>query len=184
MLVLALAATLAGDPERAWTKRADRGVKIASAAPAPSAPAPSGAEGPGIVFDGRLQLLSAVLSETKVRPGGAAEVRFAWRLLEPLPPEWRVFVHLRQRTYGGYLLQYDHAFADVGIDVDAWPAGEVRRYSLPLSIPEDTPASRAVLLIGIWDGKRNRPAAACEDPGPLRLAGAGRIIAGEIVLKP
>ena len=81
-------------------------------------------------------------------------------------------------------MQYDPAFADVGIDVDAWPAGEVRRYSLPLPIPEDTPASRAVLLIGIWDGKRNRPAAACEDPGPLRLAGAGRIIAGEIVLKP
>jgi len=191
---VALAATLAAEPSR--LRGMERPVtpfaapSDGRATPHPD-PLPQGeresggvVQGTGVVFDASLQLVTAALSDTAPAPGDTVDVRFAWRLLRPLPPDWRVFVHVRQRTYGGYLLQYDHAFADVGIDVAAWLPGEVRRTTLPLAIPEDTPRSRALLLVGIWDGDRNRPVAVCDDPGRLRLAGAGRVIAGDITVRP
>jgi hypothetical protein len=130
----------------------------------------------GIEVEGVLRLIECRVSTGELRAGDTLAVRFVWEALAPVIPEWRVFLHLRQERYQGAMIQGDHRFGDVGRAPEEWAIGVPFRYETAVRLPAAVAPGRYSLLVGIWDGHRNRSAKRVGSrPGSLQLLDGNRI---------
>lgn len=108
----------------------------------------------GIIYDGVIRLVQCRIVTPKVKQGGKLKISFIWEAIKPVNPLWRVYVHIRQRVYGGGFFQGDHRFTDNGRKTDGWPMGKEMSYEIDIPVPKNIAPGEYSVDIGLWDGTR------------------------------
>lgn len=111
--------------------------------------------GKGVVFDGSAELLSAVVENAEISPGGHIRVAFEWEISAPFDPDRRVFLHFRRRVYGGSMFQADHSLPP-GPESDSLPVGCCVKYAVDAKVPDNAAAGIYAVYAGLWDGYAGR----------------------------
>jgi hypothetical protein len=116
-----------------------------------------------------------------VKPGQDLEVTITWQALREMDRNYKVFVHLYDE-HGGILGQQDRLPGLGARPTTTWRSGEilVDRYNIP--IPDDAPAGRLPLAVGLYDAETGERLAT---RGPdSELLGQNRITLGKVEIQP
>lgn len=88
--------------------------------------------------------------ETRLAPGESLPVTLYWQGLEPIPHNWKVFVHLRNAN--NQIIAQQDQFPGAGqFPTQGWRPGEYITDSYQLTLPADTPLGEYRLVVGLYD---------------------------------
>jgi hypothetical protein len=116
-----------------------------------------------------------------VKPGQDLQVTITWQALQEMDRNYKVFVHLYD-GHGGILGQQDRLPGLGARPTTTWKSGEVLvdRYSIP--IPQDAPAGRFSLAVGLYDADTGERLGTS---GPdSELLEQNRVSLGEVEIQP
>ena len=99
-----------------------------------------------------MTLQSAHLDRTRVAPGDALPLLLVWRPEQPLPQDYKLFVHVAGAD-GRPVAQWDGLPGLNTARTSQWPAGEPFRDHVFVRIPDDAPPGEYTLLAGLYDGE-------------------------------
>lgn len=101
-----------------------------------------------LLFGQQLRLVETAVSATSTRAGGTVRLMVRWVLTGPATTDYMLFVHLIDAT-GQVRAQID--VPPAARPTRAWKIGERLEIEYPLTLPDDTPAGRYQLMIGLYD---------------------------------
>ncbi len=110
---------------------------------------PPGPAAGGRVFDGGIEHRETRLDKASYRRGEAVRFQYEWRAVKPVRKEYEVFVHVERE--GRTVFQQDHLFEGGARSVRAWPVGQIVKEAFLAVIPEDAPAGRYEVHLGLID---------------------------------
>jgi hypothetical protein len=101
---------------------------------------------------GQVELTGFSLDQAALLRGAPAQLTLFWKLLRPLGEDYKVFVHLRDRT-GQTVAQADHIPSEalVALPTSIWREGEIVPDVSYLQVPADTPPGEYQLLVGLYN---------------------------------
>jgi uncharacterized membrane protein len=104
------------------------------------------------LLDGQVELTGFSLDQAALLRGAPAQLTLFWRLLQPMGADYKVFVHLRDRT-GRTVAQADHIPSEalVALPTSTWREGETVPDVSYLQVPADTPPGEYQLLVGLYN---------------------------------
>jgi hypothetical protein len=133
--------------------REDTGVIVLRSRPAAPLLPEHPASPLSVNFDDQLSLVGYDLAwEPGGDPGGKGRnlgLVLHWEVLQPLPYDYTVFVHLRDAA-GHNVVQADHQPLAPVYPPTLWPVGDIVRERSVLALPEDVPAGTYELWIGLY----------------------------------
>jgi hypothetical protein len=132
---------------------------------------PSAAIEVGARLGEEIELAACRLRPERVRPGQPLEVTLYFRVLEPLPREWTVFVHGDQPASGREMrLLSDHPPADGLVPTTAWRPGQIIRDVSEIDVPRDQAPGEYRFFAGLFrDDDGRMPVTAGPDDGDDRV---------------
>ncbi len=145
------------DTARALAEQYDTSVAAAGAAILPARPK---LEAPLALRLGDAVELLALEVPRRARPGQTLELRWTFEARAPLPPGWKVFLHVE----GPAPLRGDHA---PPLPFEWWRAGQIVQYTTSLRLPAQ--AGTYTLWTGLWKGARRMPAQVVAGAPALRI---------------
>jgi uncharacterized membrane protein len=101
---------------------------------------------------GQVELTGFSLDQAALLRGAPAQLTLFWKLLQPMGADYKVFVHLRDRT-GRTVAQADHIPSEalVALPTSTWREGEIVPDVSYLRVPADTPPGEYQLLVGLYN---------------------------------
>jgi len=101
---------------------------------------------------GQVELTGFSLDQAALLRGAPAQLTLFWKLLQPMGADYKVFVHLRDRT-GRTVAQADHIPSEalVALPTSTWREGEIVPDVSYLQVPADTPPGEYQLLVGLYN---------------------------------
>jgi hypothetical protein len=123
--------------------------------PAPGSPAattarpsarPAGVRN-GANFDGKIELLAASFNPPTLTPGDASEVKLYFRVLQPLPEDWQIFVHAEDPEGKVARTNFDHAPRRA---TSTWRPGETIEDTFSLGVPAGSTQRAVDVWVGFW----------------------------------
>ncbi len=101
---------------------------------------------------GQIELTGFALDQAALLRGAPAQLTLFWKLLQPMDVDYKVFVHLRDRT-GRTVAQADHIPSEalVALPTSTWREGETVPDVSYLQVPADTPPGEYQLLVGLYN---------------------------------
>jgi hypothetical protein len=101
-----------------------------------------------VKFEDKISLLGYdVTGEAK--KGGAFDVTMYWRVNEPVPGDWKVFVHFE--SPGKKRQPFDHYGVGGLYPVQSWKKGEIVKDTVHIEVPGDWPDGPTQILVGFFD---------------------------------
>ena len=101
-------------------------------------------------FEDKLTLLGYKLEpKDKASAGGTATLTLYWRVDQPLPGDWKIFVHME--APGLKRQPFDHYGVGGLYPLSQWKKGEIIKDTVAMEIPGDWPKSNTQFLIGVFD---------------------------------
>lgn len=100
-------------------------------------------------FAAALRLLGSRVSSDVIGPGDSFTVSLYWKVLEPPPADYTVFIHLLDAR-GALITQFDRPAGGSTTPTSTWQVGQVLRDTYPLSIPRDAPAGTYTIRMGMY----------------------------------
>ncbi len=103
-----------------------------------------------VKFEDKLTLLGYKLEpKDKAAAGGNLTLSLFWRVDQPLPGDWKIFVHME--APGLKRQPFDHYGVGGLYPLSQWKKGEIIKDTVTMEIPGDWPKSNTQLLIGVFD---------------------------------
>ncbi len=103
-----------------------------------------------VKFEDKLTLLGYKLEpKDKAAAGGNLTLSLFWRVDQPLPGDWKIFVHME--APGLKRQPFDHYGVGGLYPLAQWKKGEIIKDTVTMDIPGDWPKSNTQLLIGVFD---------------------------------
>jgi|SRR5277367_6250893 len=118
----------------------------ASAAAARPGTRPAGVRS-GANFDGKVELLAASFNPPALTPGDVSEVKLYFRVLQPLPEDWQVFVHAEDPEGKVSRTNFDHVPKR---PTSTWRPGETVEDTFSIGIPAGSTQRSVDLWVGFW----------------------------------
>lgn len=146
--------------------QAARAQNVLSTPPAPKLPSQGVLENKS---GGKLTYLGADIDTTVVTPGQSFLVTHYWKVEEPVPGGWRLFVHLDGSTEKKAHMNADHVPVGGKYPVPAWQKGEIIRDAHKISLPPTWPSDKLLIYTGIWKGGSRFSVSAGKQDGQNRL---------------
>jgi hypothetical protein len=97
-----------------------------------------------------LTLLGYDMIEQAVGSEPGMKLTLYWQVESPLNIDYATFVHLRQAN-GEIVAQQDRLPLEGRYPTSLWDRGEIIADAINLSVPEDLPAGRYELVVGMYD---------------------------------
>lgn len=156
--------------------------KQTSAAPATTARPgvrPAGVRN-GANFDGKVELLAAYFTPPVLTPGDVSEVKLYFRVLQPLPDDWEVFVHAEDPEGRVTRTNFDHLPRR---PTSSWRPGETIEDTFAIGVPAGS-AQRAVdLWVGFWL-PRTDSRLPVKNPDVVRTDNNDRVLLAHVLVQP
>jgi hypothetical protein len=149
---------------------------------APTAPRP-GARPVGVRnganFDGKVELLAASFNPPVLTPGDVAEVKLYFRVLQPLPDDWEIFVHAEDPDAKIQRANFDHAPKR---PTSSWRPGETIEDTFAVGIPPGSGQHAMDLWVGFWL-PRTDARLPVKNPEAVR-SDNGRVLVAHLLVQP
>ena len=110
----------------------------------------------GAVFEDKVELVGATLAPGRVAPGEALRVTAYFRVLDQLPEDYMIFVHVEDVDGRVDRLNADHAPMQGAYPTSKWKKGETVKDEFTIYVPPGMPVRGLNLLIGFWDPKTDQ----------------------------
>jgi hypothetical protein len=104
----------------------------------------------GAVYDGKVELVGATFTPAVLVPGDVTQVKLYFRVLQPLPEDWQVFVHAEDPEGRSTRTNFDHVPAGGRRPTSSWKPGEVVEDTFTVGVPVGTKQRMMDLWIGFW----------------------------------
>ncbi len=104
----------------------------------------------GANFDGKVELLAASFNPPVLTPGDVTEVKLYFRVLQPLPEDWQVFVHAEDPEGKGARTNYDHVPGGGKRPTSSWRVGETIEDTFAIGLPAGSTQRAVDLWVGFW----------------------------------
>lgn len=137
-----------------------------------------GAAGLPAEFGGQVRLERAEIGERRAMPRGIVRVRLQWRALSSLNADYKVALHLVDRT-GKVVAQRDAWPVDGFRPTSTWAPGDVINDRLGLWMPGETPAGEYQLRLILYSsgpGLPRLPVSSPDSPDPNDFLPLGHIV--------
>jgi hypothetical protein len=158
-----------------------RSTVVLQAAPTPRFPS-------GAVLEGekgaKVIYLGADVDTEVVTAGKPFNVTHYFKVEQPPPPGWRLFVHLDSLTDKRHHLNADHVPAGGKYPIAVWRPGDIIRDQHRVSVPPTWPADKMTLYVGIWKGNARFKVSSGRQDGQNRAVVASLPIVGESAKPP
>ena len=159
------------------------GDKQSAAAPAatarPSASRPAGVRN-GANFDGKVELLAASFNPSALTPGDVSEVKLYFRVLQPLPDDWEIFVHAEDPEGKVARTNFDHLPKR---PTSSWRPGETIEDTFAIGIPAGTAQHAVDLWVGFWR-PRTDARLPVKNPEAVRTDNNDRVLLAHLLVQP
>ena len=126
----------------------DKQAPGASAAPRPGVR--PGSVKSGANFDGKVELVGATFNPAVLVPGDVTQVKLFFRVIQPLPEDWQVFVHAEDPEVRSTRTNFDHIPAGGLRPTSGWKPGEVVEDTFTIGLPAGSKQRALDLWIGFW----------------------------------
>ena len=107
----------------------------------------------GANFEDKVELVGATLNPGRVAPGEALKVTAYFKVLDQMPDDYMIFVHVEDVDGRVDRLNADHAPMQGGYPTSKWKKGETVKDEFTIYVPPGMPVRGLNLLIGFWDPK-------------------------------
>lgn len=158
-----------------------RSTVVLQAAPTPRFPS-------GAVLEGekgaKVIYLGADVDTEVVTAGKPFNVTHYFKVEQPPPAGWRLFVHLDSVTDKRHHLNADHIPAGGKYPIAVWRPGDIIRDQHRVSVPPTWPADKLTLHVGIWKGNARFKVTSGRQDGQNRAVVASLPIVGESAKPP
>lgn len=144
------------------------------APPAPPAEVRNGAN-----FDGKIELVGAVLNPGRVQAGESLKVTVSYRVLEEVQADYMIFVHVEDIDGRVDRINADHAPAGGTYPTSRWKKGDVVKDEYVVYVPPTMPVRGLTILTGFWDPKSDGRMAV-KNPEAVRHDGNNRVMLAQV----
>jgi len=110
----------------------------------------------GANLDDKVQLLGATINPSRVSPGEAFRVTLYFKVLEAIPVDYMVFVHVEDVDGRTDRLNADHPPANGQYPTSQWKVGETVKDEFQVYVPPGLTVRGLNLLLGLWDPKTDQ----------------------------
>jgi hypothetical protein len=110
----------------------------------------------GAIFEDKVELVGATLSPGRVAPGEALRVTAFFRVIEEIPDDYMIFVHVEDVDGKVDRLNADHSPVQGTYPTSKWKKGETVKDEFTIYVPPGMPVRGLNLLIGFWDPKTDQ----------------------------
>ncbi len=135
-------------------------------------------EGVHVVFDDKVEIVSAALTRTEVKLAGTVEMTYVFRVLDTIPDNWKLTVKLVRED--GRNIDGDHDPIGGLYPTRLWREGEyvVDKHMLHIDMYE-CKTGKYKIWLGFEKGSRSIPAV-----GAGEIDKDGRVLLGEVTINP
>jgi len=117
---------------------------------------------------GRVAYLGVDVDTDNVTPGQPFTLTHYFRVEQPAPEGWRLFVHLDSPDRRAHLTA-DHVPVGGKYPVHRWQAGEIIRDIHKVVVPATWPVDKVQIYVGLWKGQARYTVASGRQDGQNRL---------------
>jgi hypothetical protein len=150
------------------------------AVPKPVGPAAPPAEVKnGANFDGKIEMLGAIINPSRVQAGESVKVTVSYRALEEIDKDYMIFVHVEDVDGRVDRINADHAPAGGTYPTSRWKKDDVVKDEYVIYVPPTMPVRGLTILTGFWDPKTDGRLAV-KNADAVRHDNNGRVMLAQI----
>ena len=138
--------------------------------PTPRYPSQAMLQNPG---GGKIAYLGMDIDTDSIAAGKSFTITHYFRVEQPAPDGWRLFVHLDSPDKRGHLTA-DHVPVGGKYPVPRWQAGEIISDSHKVMLPPSWPGNKLQIFVGLWKGQQRFAVSGG------RADGQNRVLAAEL----
>ncbi len=112
--------------------------------------------GNGANLEDKVEIQGALISPGKAMPGETVRVKVQFRVLDAIPGDYTIFVHLEDVEGRYERLNADHAPVGGSRPTSSWKKDEIIIDEFPVYVPPGAPIRGLNVLIGFWDPKTDK----------------------------
>ena len=107
----------------------------------------------GANLDDKVEVVGASVSPGRATPGESVKVTTFYKVLDTIPADYMIFVHVEDVDGRMERLNADHAPVGGTYPTSQWKKGETVRDEFTVYVPPGIPARGINILMGLWDQK-------------------------------
>ncbi len=134
----------------------------------------------GANFDGKVELLAASFNPPMLTPGDVSEVKLYFRVLQPLPDDWQIFVHAEDPEGKAPRTNFDHLPKR---PTSSWRPGETIEDTFAIGIPAGSTQRAMDLWVGFWL-PRTDARLTVKNPEVVRTDNNDRVLLAHLLVQP
>lgn len=133
----------------------------------------------GAVFDGKVEMVGAVLNPGRAQAGESVKVTVTYKVLEEVAADYIIFVHVEDIDGRVDRINADHAPAGGTYPTSRWKKGDVVKDEYVVYVPPTMPVRGLTILTGFWDPKSDGRMAV-KNPEAVRHDGNNRVMLAQV----
>ncbi|MBX7097798.1 MAG: hypothetical protein K1X89_08805 [Myxococcaceae bacterium] len=130
----------------------------------------------------KVEIQGLILNPGRAYPGDSVRVSAFFKVLDEIPADYMVFVHVEDIDGRVDRLNADHAPAGGANPTSKWKKGDVVRDDFQIYVPPTMQVRGLNVLLGFWDPKTDQRLV-LKNPDAVRHDGANRILVAQIPLQ-
>lgn len=150
------------------------GVESTKAAAAPPIQVQNGAN-----LGDKIEIAGAIFQPGRAAPGEAIRASVFFKVLDTIPADYYVFVHVEDADGRVDRINADHAPVQGQIPTSKWQKGQTVRDDFQIYVPPGMPVRGLNVLLGMWDPKTDQRLV-LKNPEAVRHDGSNRILIAQI----
>ncbi|HEU5217316.1 MAG TPA: hypothetical protein VFU23_01585, partial [Gemmatimonadales bacterium] len=127
--------------------------------------------------DDKVELSSVQFQPPQLVPGDQVKMTLYFRVLDTIPDDWVVFVHVEDVDGKLDRINVDHRPMGGNYPTTQWKKGEMVRDEFGFTVPQGLPIRGVNIYVGLWDPQADRRMK-IRNPTQVRNDGSDRLFLG------
>jgi hypothetical protein len=133
----------------------------------------------GANLGGKVEITGASVQPGRVVPGEPARITVFFKVLQPIPEDYMVFVHVEDPDGRVERMNLDHKPANGLYPTTQWKPGETVKDEFVLFLPQGAPMRAVAIWMGLWE-PRTDTRMPLTNPDAVRHDGKNRIMLAQV----
>jgi hypothetical protein len=129
----------------------------------------------GAILDDKVELVGAKLEPGRALPGETVKITAYYKVLEPVPQDYTIFVHVEDPTGKSERINLDHQPAGGTHPTSQWKKGETVADTVSLYVPPTANLRAYNIWVGFWHPSTDTRME-LKNPDEVRNDGRNRIL--------